>query len=55
MNRDYTLDKVRNFGIIAPITATVVASWETHGFPNPSSTGKLQFSRPLSNNVRDYK
>ncbi len=22
--------------------------WETHGFPNPSSTGKQMFSRPLS-------
>ncbi len=24
------------------------ASWETHGFPNPSFTGKQVFSRPLS-------
>ena len=23
-------------------------SWETHGFPIPSSTGKQMFSRPLS-------
>ena len=23
-------------------------SWETLGFPNPSHTGKLEFSRPLS-------
>ena len=27
------------------------ASWETHGFPNPSFAGKQVFSRPLSSRL----
>jgi len=60
MNRDYPLEQVRNFGVIAPISVAPLR------FENPrfstlalagsllSFTGKLQFSRPLSPDVRNY-
>ncbi|HBM45562.1 TPA: hypothetical protein DDZ75_01120 [Patescibacteria group bacterium] len=30
------------------VTSRNLTYWETHGFPIPSSTGKLEFPRPLS-------
>lgn len=53
MARDYPLEKVRNFGIVAPVVAAAPLP-ETQGFPGfalLSSMGKLQFSRPLSTDV----
>ncbi len=57
MNRDYPLEKVRNFGIIAPIIAED-GSLRTHGSQHSSaavlllsSTEKLQFFRTFSINV----
>ena len=54
MARDYPLEKVRNFGIIAPFVDAVRLLENPRfgaGFALLSFTGKLQFSRPLSHNV----
>jgi len=57
MSRDYPLEKVRNFGIVAPVVAALP---ENRGFSAVGSasladllsdTGKLEFSRPLSTNM----
>jgi len=58
MARDYPLEKIRNFGIIAPIIAVSTRLFENPRFSTfadslLSFAGKLQFSRPLSNNVRN--
>ena len=56
MARDYPLEKVRNFGIIAPFVDAVRLLENPRfstGFALLSFTGKLQFSRPLSHDVRN--
>ncbi|KKW19623.1 MAG: hypothetical protein UY63_C0009G0018 [Parcubacteria group bacterium GW2011_GWA2_51_10] len=57
MARDYPLEKVRNFGIIAPIVAMITSLLENPRFSTGcaliSFAGKLQFSRPLSHDVRN--
>jgi|GEM_PF-2606332 len=55
MNRDYPLEKVRNFGIVAPVSASG-SRFENSRFSTVfdllSDTGKLEFSRPLSTAMR---
>jgi hypothetical protein len=45
--------------VLACSAGRTANGWETHGFPIPSSTGKLEFSRPLSSSnptrVASYK
>lgn len=51
MSRDYPLEKVRNFGIVAPVVVSG-SLLENPRFSTVSDllsdTGKLEFSRPLS-------
>jgi hypothetical protein len=54
MARDYPLEKVRNFGIVARVVAAMPLHENPRfstGYALLSDTGKLQFSRPLSNDV----
>ncbi len=44
LEKNFALQKV----LCARLDASLSHSWETHGFPIPSSTGKLQFPRPPS-------
>jgi hypothetical protein len=56
MARDYPLEKVRNFGIIARIVGAMRLPENPRfsaGFALLSDTGKLQFFRLLSHDVRN--